>query len=846
MYLDGYMMDELFQAALDQEILLEHRDTLYLVTSELFRPRITVRAERDGLTLTLETALILIKGLSHLFILAAGKAHICGKEYTSACSDLLFCLGTTSNIYFNSDDARNFMGIIYKSTQNFIDFNLVGADRFAPPPLKTKIWLDLAANNKITARMEFFYDKKSHKAFATKDNGSLDLEAELRQEELLVSNMHGTANGVCYLDLDDDEAVYLLATEGIPKLLAVAEVFISEALKRHTIVKKPSLTVGVRVEGQLLDLAFDFEGFSPAELSKVLDAYRRRRRYYRLRDGSFLMLDDDKLAPLTAIVDGLDVSEKEISSGHTRLNRFHAPYLDKVMKNNENVRFEGDASFRGIIRGLQDVADADFAVPEELVAVMRNYQKTGFRWLMTLRQLHFGGILADEMGLGKTLQVLALLEAERQSDAALIAIVVCPASLVLNWESEVKRFAPRLRTLALLGTSGTRQAQIKALNTPATDPEAGTDILITSYDQVRNDIDTYENIEFSYIILDEAQYIKNQKTRSANAVKRLRGRSRFALTGTPVENSLSELWSIFDFLMPGYLSTYNVFRRRFETLITQYEEKGALERLQAMVRPFILRRLKKDVLKELPPKTETIIPTTMSKEQRLVYVASLAKAKEVLDSKLATYSEQQSGIFIIAELMRLRQICCDPRLVFEEYAGGSAKLTTCLDIIENCLESGRHLLLFSQFTSMLQIIAEALDSLGITYYRLEGSTPKTERQRLVNSFNEGAVPVFLISLKAGGTGLNLTRADTVIHYDPWWNLSAERQATDRTHRIGQENNVQVYKLIVKDTIEERIVRMQEKKAALAEAVLEGSLAAEQPNSAELINLFEEALLAAGV
>jgi SNF2 family DNA or RNA helicase len=366
------------------------------------------------------------------------------------------------------------------------------------------------------------------------------------------------------------------------------------------------------------------------------------------------------------------------------------------------------------------------------------------------------------------------------------------------------------------------------------------DVVFTSYDLLKRDIESYEEAEFRFVVIDDAQYIKNQNTQNAKAVKRLKGGTRIALTGTPIENSLAELWSIFDFLMPGYLYTYNHFKSKYETRITKKNDSAASERLRELVRPFILRRLKGSVLKELPEKIESVSYSTMSDEQRKLYIAAMAQAKKDLSAKLEESGAAQSRIMILAALTRLRQICCDPSLVYDGYGGGSAKLDACMELIASCIDGGHRILLFSQFTSMLAIIEERISADGIPYCILTGSTPKTERLRLVNSFNDGDTPIFLISLKAGGTGLNLTGADIVIHYDPWWNVSAQNQATDRAHRIGQTNAVQVFKLIAKDSVEERILEMQAKKAALADAVIEeggGELAA--LTEEELLSLFSE-------
>ena len=383
---------------------------------------------------------------------------------------------------------------------------------------------------------------------------------------------------------------------------------------------------------------------------------------------------------------------------------------------------------------------------------------------------------------------------------------------MLNWESECQKFTPQLCCLAVGGVNAERAAQIAGI--------AGYDLVVTSYDALKRDISHYGQYEFRFVIIDEAQYIKNQNTQNAKSVKALRGQSRFALTGTPIENSLTGLWSIFDFLMPGYLHSYNHFRKKYERPIVKEQDKQATERLRALARPFLLRRMKADVLRELPPKTESVLRVSMEPAQKRLYLATLAQARADLREKMQGVEEAQGRMMILAILTRLRQLCCDPALLYDDYDDGSAKTEGCLELIESCLDSGHRLLLFSQFTSMLERLAQALDGKGVEYFRLEGSTPPAKRLAMVNEFNAGTAQVFLISLKAGGTGLNLTGADTVIHYDPWWNLSAQNQTTDRAHRIGQTQKVQVYQLIVKGTVEEKILDMQKRKATLAESVIQ--------------------------
>ena len=440
------------------------------------------------------------------------------------------------------------------------------------------------------------------------------------------------------------------------------------------------------------------------------------------------------------------------------------------------------------------------------------------------------------MGLGKSLQLITLLLARRlEARKVGPSLVVCPASLVYNWAQEFEKFAPQLDVQVVAGAAGERSL-IR---------EQSCDVLITSYDLLRRDVDDYAQRRLWLVALDEAQYIKNHDTLAARAVKRLDCMHRFALTGTPVENRLSELWSIFDFLMPGLLGSYEQFRERFERPIAEEGNGERAERLGRALGPFVLRRTKRDVLRDLPEKLEQVVYARMGTEQRALYDAQVLELRtrllESAEGGVGDGSGTQSGgerMQVLAALMRLRQTCCDPRLVFEDYDGPSAKVDTIITLVERVADAGERVLLFSQFTSFLSIIAEKLDAHGVSYVTLTGSTPKRRRIQLVDEFNVGSTCVFLISLKAGGTGLNLTGASVVIHADPWWNAAAQDQATDRAHRMGQTRDVTVYKVICADTLEEKIQDLQRRKAALASQVVgvaaAGSLAAMSP--AELADL----------
>lgn len=838
MHLSPGMADELFGLLEGKRIATrdaKRREGSALVKREDFRPRLRLKQVKDGAELDIVDWYILLEGDRGIHVFNGSVVYMCGEEFARACGELLKVLaGSGRKLFFARKDIGVLFSTVLPQVEPFVRLQAEGEfEEFKPLPLEAKIYLDCPGADSVSAHMTFSYGERSHDAFGEKDlAASQDLAGEILAENLLAGYFGNVVYEGGTLRIDDDpDAVYRLVTEGLEALGKIAELYTTDAFGKIRLRPAASVTVGVRVDAGLLRLDFDLDGLDLSELPAIMASYRLAKKYHRLRDGSLLSLEESALGGLSELAEGLDLTDRQLASGHAELAASRAMYLDAICKQSEELRVDRDRAFKKILRDMREVENADFTVPAGLRKVLRNYQKTGFRWLKTIAAYGFGGILADDMGLGKTVQILALLKSYRDEECEkLPSLVVCPSSLSLNWESEARKFTPDLRCAVIGGAAPERAAQIAG--------HGEYDLLITSYDLLKRDIEQYAGIRFAFVIIDEAQYIKNQGTQNAKAVKALDARVRFALTGTPVENSLAELWSIFDFLMPGYLMPYNRFRKNYEEPIAKEGSKEASERLKQLVRPFLLRRLKKDVLRELPAKTETVLRSSMGDAQKQVYVAHLLRVKEEL-AEQSGLGAGQERIAILAALTRMRQVCCDPALVYENYSGGSSKLEACMELVDSCIAAGRRLLLFSQFTSMLDILEGRLTQKELAFLRIDGATKPSRRLELVNAFNAGNIPVFLISLKAGGTGLNLTGADVVIHYDPWWNLSAQNQATDRAHRIGQKNRVQVYKLIVKDTIEERILEMQERKSQLASAVLEdGGNPLDKLNREDLLALLE--------
>jgi SNF2 family DNA or RNA helicase len=547
--------------------------------------------------------------------------------------------------------------------------------------------------------------------------------------------------------------------------------------------------------------------FSPAEIQRLI---RSGQSHSRLPNGKFAVLDTGAVEELQEVL--LDCSPQQHENGY-RISNQQAGFLSSALKENQSWQVKAPKDWRD--KALQHSGEAKFEPPPlgKLDEVLRPYQKHGVAWLEFLRTNRFGGILADEMGLGKTLQTLAFLKSvvERRPEK-LPSLIVCPTSLVFNWVAEAAKFTPELNMLALHGPR--RQESFARI------PEA--DLVVTSYALIRRDAEQYRAAEFDTVVLDEAQHIKNRQTQNAQAVKAIRARNRFVLTGTPIENSVLDLWSIFDFLMPGYLGSATDFKERYEAPIARENNPEAKSRLARRIRPFLLRRLKTEVAKDLPEKIEQVSFCELTAEQHEVYQQLLESSRQEISNAVGQQGLQKSRMIILTALLRLRQVCCDLRLLKLEGAkeNNSGKVDLFGELLQEVIDGGHRVLVFSQFTEMLGLLKEQLASQNIEYTYLDGST--RDRAQVVQDFQTRPnIPVFLISLKAGGVGLNLTAADTVIHFDPWWNPAVEAQATDRAHRIGQTKVVTSYKLITKGTVEEKILNLQNKKRELIQSTLSG-------------------------
>ena len=621
-----------------------------------------------------------------------------------------------------------------------------------------------------------------------------------------------------YRLLGENQVLNFFARE-FPRLEKEWAVTLEERLERSTTQKMERIQPQFEITSsgvQWFDLGVSYQSadgqkFSPAEIQRLLLA---GQSHTRLGNGKIAIIDTGAVEELQEVL--LDCAPEQCA-GKYRLSQTQAGFLEATLR---EQGWQAQAPIAWQERAKVQSGEAKLECPPlgELEKVLRSYQKEGVAWLRFLRENGFGGILADEMGLGKTLQALALLKCAASMPPADSAgkmpaarwLVVCPTSLVFNWLSEAKKFTPQLRVLALHGSD--RQ--------PLFDRIPQSDLVVTSYALLRRDLDRYREFEFDTVVLDEAQHIKNRQTQNAQAVKAIRSRHRLVLTGTPLENSVLDLWSIFDFLMPGYLGSVKDFRERYELPIARDKNPEAGARLARRLRPFILRRLKRDVAKELPAKLEQVSFCELTEPQRAAYQQIMeASRREVFDA-MAGQGTGRSRMVALNALLRLRQACCDLRLLKLENvdpATASGKLDLFSELMEEVLDGGHRVLVFSQFVSMLTLLRENLTAVGVEYCYLDGSTQ--DRAEVVAQFQRATIPVFLISLKAGGVGLNLTAADTVIHFDPWWNPAVEDQATDRAHRIGQTRVVTSYKLITRGTVEEKILQLQERKRGVIQATL---------------------------
>ena len=789
----------------------------------------------------------ILKGKQYEYILDSKKIYRCSKEFENTNLKLLefFRQNYMTEIVLGEEELTQLFSIIMPKVKNAIKIeNLTEAEieKYKPKELIIKMYLDFDEHDYLVADVRFCYENNEFNPL--EENQNLKFPRNMIQETKALNLFRKTG---FMLDtkklrfiLPDNDKIYEFLSEDINIYMKRFEVLVTEKFKTKQIRQAKIGNIGVKVENNLLSIDLSDLDIDINELQKIMEKYQLKKKYHRLKDGSFINLEENKeIDFLDKLVTGMDIDYKELERGEVLLPASRSLYLSQLLKSKKGIQVTKNGEYREIVNSLdKEHLEDEIKIPEKLNNVLRYYQKIGFKWLKILDSYKFGGILADDMGLGKTIQMLSVIvdyieKTRIGKEIKRTSLVVSPSSLTLNWQNEANKFTKDLKILVIRGTLSERKKQIREIE--------NYDLVITSYDLLKRDIDLYKekNYQFRYIIADEAQYLKNSNTQNAKTIKQIKADTKYALTGTPIENSLAELWSIFDFIMPGYLFSYKQFKTMYEVPIVKDNDDKSMAKLKMLIEPFVLRRSKKEVLTELPDKTITVLNNEMEEEQRNIYLTYLAHAKQDLLQEIELNGYEKTHMQILAVLTRLRQICCHPSLFIKDYKQGSGKLNQCMEIIQDAVEGGHKILLFSGYTSMFPLIEEELKNGKIRYFKLTGSTKVDERIKMVDEFNSNPdIKIFLISLKAGGTGLNLTGADMVIHYDPWWNISTENQATDRAYRIGQKNNVQVYKLITKNSIEEKIYELQQKKSKLVDNMLSTKTSfISKLSKEEIMNLF---------
>lgn len=704
-------------------------------------------------------------------------------------------------LILNEETAIKLSKKLYTNIKNTLIVNEDISDKFIIKEPSVKLYFDLF--DKITCKVMFNYGEYKEVNYFSKPelfrnevfeeniiNELFNYKFRIDKKKLIISNI--------------DDMVDLLE-KGIFDLSDKYEVLTSKKFSNADIVNtsiKSSFTIG---KDNIMKFDFDLGDISNDELKNVFNNVTDKKKYYKLKNGNILKLDDTSLLNLKDVYDNLEIDYKEESG---IIPKYRALYLDSV-KDYDFIKTNN--LFKDFISNFNKYKDNEFNFSDADKAVLRDYQYTGVKWLYNIYKCGFGGILADEMGLGKTIQSIVFLKQvlKEKSDAKIL--IVAPTSLIYNWSAEFDKFGSELKYTIV---SDNKEKRKKLINDDS-------NIYITTYGLLRQDEDLYKDISFEVTIIDEGQNIKNPNAGISRALKHINSNVRFSLTGTPVENSVLEVWSIFDFIMPGYLNSLNNFQSKYNKKNIE-ELKDKLTLLNSLISPFILRRRKKEVLLSLPDKINNDIYLDLLPEQKKLYAATVKQSKERFDEIVKNESFLKARFEILTLLTKLRQICIDPSIIYDNCDDCSVKMKEIISIVNGYIKNNHKVLIFSSFKSGLSILKSKLDENKISNYSIDGSVSSKKRNELVNAFNKDNTNVFLIMLKAGGTGLNLTSADIVIHLDLWWNPQAENQATDRAHRIGQTNKVEVVRLICSGTIEEKIISLQDKKKLLNDCLIDNN------------------------
>lgn len=684
---------------------------------------------------------------------------------------------------------------IYSRYSEYLDVEYDFKEKHKLSDVDIEVYFDMT-NDKICYDTKYFLRKNEEKV----EISEMSANDEYRNNKIIKYNNFIDNLGFNGKEISDINNIGAFLITDFSKFNKIATIYLSEQIKKMQVKKVTKSSTSLGYDTGMLSICFDKLNFSNEELSKILAGIKKKVKYVKLNKDTIVDVDTIDAKELYETVE-----EFKLDTKHLADKQVVPLYQSLKLLADNKVDYKVDTVLKEILYDIANYKTSDFKVPNELSNVMRDYQVDAYKWMKTLVKYNFCGILADDMGLGKTLEIISLIESDSVNKPSLI---VCPKSLSYNWKNEFKKWETKINAVLINGNSIERKNIINRIKSNE------KSVFITNYDSLKNDLEYYQNISFRYMILDEAQYIKNHNTLKAQSVKQINSELRFVLTGTPIENTVMDLWSIFDFLMPNYLYNYNAFKAQYEREITVNSNNAVIKNLVKKITPFILRRTKDEVLKDLPEKIEIIQYAEMNDDQRKIYEAELYKTKDIITKKA-------SKIELLAQLTRLRQLCVDPKLYIDDFTGNSAKIDLAINLICDYVNEGHKILLFSQFSSIFPIISEKLNKEKIKHFEITGKTDSFDRVQMAQQFNsdESEEKVFLVSLKAGGTGLNLVGADIVIHLDPWWNVSAENQATDRAHRIGQKNIVKVVKLVCENSIEQKVIELQEAKKHVINSVI---------------------------
>lgn len=725
-------------------------------------------------------------------------------------ADLVLKLEQTGmdSLYFDEENINNFSKRILPIVKEnvVVDENIDNIVIVKKP--ECNLYFDLNYND-IVCNVKLIYGNIELDYFDNDNKVLRDIEYE--NEVIIDLRKAGFYLDKNKIKLDDIDLIGKFLEEDINYLTEKYNVFTSEKLKEIGVVKTNAITSTFSIgKDNIMRYSFDLGDISSDELDSLFKNLKAKKKYFKLKNGNYLNLNNNNIKELKNLVDDINLSSKDIKNGNGIIPKYRAIYLDSL-KDKYNI-IKTNSLFNDFINTFLKYKDTNLSLTKKDKEVLRDYQEIGVKWLYNIYKCGFGGILADEMGLGKSIQIIYLIKKLLKENKDSKYLIISPTSLVYNWENEFKKFAPDIKYETFGDIKNIRHEKLEKDN---------PSVYITSYGLLREDYEYYKNINFNVCIIDEAQNIKNPNAGITKTVKSINANTKFALTGTPIENSALELWSIFDYSMDGFLGDQQEFGRKYKVEEFDEDTNKKLQNLNKLISPFVLRRRKVDVLKDLPEKLENNIYIDLSDSQKKLYAKEVEIVNKEFDNILHTEGISKARFLILQLLVKLRQLCIDPRIVYENYKDGSNKIDTLINVVKEYVNNGHKILLFTSFRTALDLVRKEFNKNCITSYTIDGSVSSKKRMELVAKFNSDDTNVFLIMLKSGGTGLNLTSADVVIHLDLWWNPQAESQATDRAHRIGQKNTVEVIKLVSKGTIEEKILELQQKKKKLSDKVIEG-------------------------